>query len=363
MAVSALKHSPIAAPFEAIVVVPAFDMYAACADAAGGRVVLVPLGDGFAFPLSEVLAAITPRTRVGVPDQPEQPDRRADSARRHRRDCRGGAAGTGASSTRPTPTSPSETLIGDAAFAGAAQRRRRPHVREGLRAGRASRRRAGRRPRDAGAAAPAVPPYSSTSARRSRCRRRSKTPPTSTGTSRKCAESRALLYAALERLGVTLLAERRQLRAGALRRRSRRGDRRRSRRGRSHPRSVARSGVRRLRAHHGRRGRTHGALRCRARGGPVRRGIIKRVTTETSIALKLDLDGRGRYEVSTGIRFFDHMLELVTRHGGFDLTLAVEGRPRRRSAPHRRRRRHRARRSGVDGARHTGAASIAPATS
>ena len=57
----------------------------------------------------------------------------------------------------------------------------------------------------------------------------------------------------------------------------------------------------------------------------MRRGIVKRKTTETSIALRLDLDGKGRYEVSTGIRFFDHMLELVARHGGFNLKLAVEG--------------------------------------
>ena len=57
----------------------------------------------------------------------------------------------------------------------------------------------------------------------------------------------------------------------------------------------------------------------------MRRGIVNRVTTETSIALKLELDGRGRYQISTGIRFFDHMLELVTRHGGFDMTLAVKG--------------------------------------
>lgn len=57
----------------------------------------------------------------------------------------------------------------------------------------------------------------------------------------------------------------------------------------------------------------------------MRKGIVKRVTTETAIDLRLELDGRGRYEVSTGIRFFDHMLELVTRHGGFDLKLAVRG--------------------------------------
>ena len=57
----------------------------------------------------------------------------------------------------------------------------------------------------------------------------------------------------------------------------------------------------------------------------MRRGIVKRQTTETSIALRLDLDGKGTYEVNTGIRFFDHMLELVARHGGFNLKLAVKG--------------------------------------
>jgi len=53
----------------------------------------------------------------------------------------------------------------------------------------------------------------------------------------------------------------------------------------------------------------------------VRTATIKRDTTETQIALKLAIDGQGVYKVSTGIRFFDHMLELFTRHGGFDLTL------------------------------------------
>ena len=54
-------------------------------------------------------------------------------------------------------------------------------------------------------------------------------------------------------------------------------------------------------------------------------GTIKRNTTETQIALTLNIDGQGKYQVSTGIRFFDHMLELFTRHGGFDLTLKCTG--------------------------------------
>jgi imidazoleglycerol-phosphate dehydratase len=57
----------------------------------------------------------------------------------------------------------------------------------------------------------------------------------------------------------------------------------------------------------------------------VRTGTVKRDTTETQIALTLTIDGTGVYAVSTGIRFFDHMLELFTRHGGFDLTLACKG--------------------------------------
>jgi len=56
-----------------------------------------------------------------------------------------------------------------------------------------------------------------------------------------------------------------------------------------------------------------------------RMGSVKRNTTETQIALKLTIDGQGVYKVSTGIRFFDHMLELFTRHGGFDLTLTCTG--------------------------------------
>jgi imidazoleglycerol-phosphate dehydratase len=52
---------------------------------------------------------------------------------------------------------------------------------------------------------------------------------------------------------------------------------------------------------------------------------IIRNTTETKIELHLIIEGRGQYKVSTGIRFFDHMLELFTRHGGFDLNLTCQG--------------------------------------
>jgi len=52
---------------------------------------------------------------------------------------------------------------------------------------------------------------------------------------------------------------------------------------------------------------------------------IRRKTAETNIRLRLALDGRGKSTISTGIRFFDHMLELVARHGAFDLTIAAKG--------------------------------------
>ena len=57
----------------------------------------------------------------------------------------------------------------------------------------------------------------------------------------------------------------------------------------------------------------------------MRRAVITRKTTETQISLTLTLDGKGKYAISTGIRFFDHMLELLTRHGGFDLRLQATG--------------------------------------
>ena len=57
----------------------------------------------------------------------------------------------------------------------------------------------------------------------------------------------------------------------------------------------------------------------------MRKGTIKRFTKETQIVATLTIDGRGRYEVSTGIRFFDHMLELFAHHGGFDLKLNAHG--------------------------------------
>jgi len=57
----------------------------------------------------------------------------------------------------------------------------------------------------------------------------------------------------------------------------------------------------------------------------MRRAIIDRRTAETQIKLTLAIDGKGRFENQTGIRFLDHMLDLVARHGGFDLKVTATG--------------------------------------
>lgn len=57
----------------------------------------------------------------------------------------------------------------------------------------------------------------------------------------------------------------------------------------------------------------------------MRTATLRRATKETDIQLRLNLDGRGKSEISTGVRFFDHMLEQIARHGALDLRLAAKG--------------------------------------
>jgi len=57
----------------------------------------------------------------------------------------------------------------------------------------------------------------------------------------------------------------------------------------------------------------------------MRSANLTRNTKETQITATLHIDGHGKYDIATGIRFFDHMLELFTKHGGFDLTLKATG--------------------------------------
>jgi imidazoleglycerol-phosphate dehydratase len=57
----------------------------------------------------------------------------------------------------------------------------------------------------------------------------------------------------------------------------------------------------------------------------MRTAKVERNTRETQIAASLKIEGKGRYEITTGVRFLDHMLELFTKHGGFDMTLKATG--------------------------------------
>jgi imidazoleglycerol-phosphate dehydratase len=56
-----------------------------------------------------------------------------------------------------------------------------------------------------------------------------------------------------------------------------------------------------------------------------RTATTHRTTRETAVDIAIDLDGGGRVEVSTGLPFFDHMLDQIGRHGGFDLTVKATG--------------------------------------
>ena len=56
-----------------------------------------------------------------------------------------------------------------------------------------------------------------------------------------------------------------------------------------------------------------------------RTGRVERTTKETSVVVEIDLDGRGEVSVSTGVGFFDHMLDQLGRHGLFDLSVKTEG--------------------------------------
>lgn len=57
----------------------------------------------------------------------------------------------------------------------------------------------------------------------------------------------------------------------------------------------------------------------------MRNSTVKRVTKETKISASLLIEGKGKYQIDTGVRFLDHMLELVAKHGGFNLTINAIG--------------------------------------
>ncbi len=71
------------------------------------------------------------------------------------------------------------------------------------------------------------------------------------------------------------------------------------------------------------------AARAKAKAGPAsgsaRRGAIARKTHETTVSVELSVDGRGTSRIRTGVAFLDHMLELFSKHGFFDLVVEATG--------------------------------------
>ena len=84
--------------------------------------------------------------------------------------------------------------------------------------------------------------------------------------------------------------------------------------------------------------------------GP-RSAEVSRKTKETEISVSVDIDGTGRFDIATGVGFFDHMLDQLSRHSLIDMTVDGQGRPAHRRSPHRRGHRHRARPGARQGAR------------
>ncbi|GAH39431.1 unnamed protein product, partial [marine sediment metagenome] len=58
---------------------------------------------------------------------------------------------------------------------------------------------------------------------------------------------------------------------------------------------------------------------------PNRLSIVKRETKETNIALELNIDGSGKWEMNTGVRMFDHLLTQLAQHGLFDIKISATG--------------------------------------
>ena len=309
---------------DAIVVVPAFDMYASTAAAAGARVVEVPLGPDFTFPADRILAAIGPDTRLLFLTSPNNPT---------------GLSIPKADIVRIARAAPHVRVLVDEAYADFANTTligdpdvgALPNVFIGRTFAKAyglAGVRAGAIVGQAQALVPLrhiVPPFSLNICA---------TVALTAGLAdlayyewylEQARTSKTMLYSALDKAGVRYWPSDANFvlaafgdRAGAVVQGA--GGARHTR-----PRQVARPRVPGMPSHHDRRGRAHTGVHSRARGGSVRRGVIERQTTETSISIRLALDGRGRYDVRTGIRFLDHMLELFTRHGGFDLRIRAEG--------------------------------------
>jgi histidinol-phosphate aminotransferase len=157
-AIVALRGAPAADPYEAIVVQPAFDMYAACADGMGGRIVDVPPRPDFSFPLDGVLAALTPRTRLICLTSPNNPTGVSVSTSDVAATCHA-APGALCPSRRGVRRLRRHVDDAGSRLGRAAESGGRTDVRQGLRAGRVARGRARRRPDTLGPMRRIVPPY------------------------------------------------------------------------------------------------------------------------------------------------------------------------------------------------------------
>ena len=293
-------------------------MYSVFVKAAGGRVVPVPPGPGFAFQHEEVCDAISDRTRIVFLTNPNNPTGQLIPRDAIREIVRRAPASVTIVIDEAYYDFCGETFLAElGAHSNVVIGRTfaKAHGLAGLRAGCLI--------GDPGRLEPVrdvVPPYSlsvfAVAGWRAALRDRDHLDWYRTQVS----ESRELLYAACDRLGlpywksagnfVLINVGRAGEPADIVRAFAARGilirDRsRRSRLCRVHP-------------HHGRRRSPH-RNRRRSAGGPVRRAVIDRKTRETHIRVRIGIEGKGRYDVRTGIRFLDHMLELVTRHGAFDL--------------------------------------------
>ena len=311
------------APAEAIISEPAFDMYAACVNAVGGRLVAVEPRDDLEFPLDRILAAISSRTRLVFLCSPNNPT--------------GLAIADAALSAVARALPPGALLFIDEAYADFARGSFLPRLAEfpNVVVGRTFAKAYGLaalrigcvvgRPEALSLVQRAIPPYSLNvcaitgllAAIDDRDHYRLVLRP---GRGVPRTDLRPL-----QALGPSLLAERGELRPGA---RRIEGDGARGGAGRArhlHPRPHGRTGLRGLRPHHGRRGGTHAVMSRRDGGTPVRTAVVARKTAETDIRVQLRIEGRGRAAVSTGIRFLDHMLELVARHGVFNLDIRATG--------------------------------------
>ena len=316
------------------------------------------------FPIG---SACSPRSRrrralIYLTD-PNNPTGLADPGRRRRTDRRGRAA-----RLRPRRRGVCRIQRPHAHRPGARstpQSRRRPHVCEGARPGGTAGRRARRAPGHARAAPPAPAALQRQHLRRrARSKRRSTIAPIVDGYVAQPRQSRELIYDWCRRARAPASGRARptscSCEIGATRPRScARSPRAASSSATESPQPGCAGCVR----------ITAGIVehtRARARGAGGRPCVARALIAgrrRRACACGSTLDGRGRYDIATGIRFLDHMLELVARHGGFDLTITRQRRSRRRRASHRRGRRHRARRGGRGARSARSAASIAPGTS